>query len=327
MPPSMLAVVPVRDGRIPAGGLEAIAEAGGRAILVGSDAASAVEECRGIASAAWIVDGDPTDVIATAIGVAGAVAFVDETASLVLPASPDGRDLAPHVADLLGRRLFAGAVEVVVDRVRTSQDGGLRIAEHRPTAPFVATLQPGTRGVEVATSPSSNTENAGLENIGIEHVKIENVAGVRSVDESPRVRTVMSEKVLPPDVTTMDLAEAPRIVGGGAGLESAERFAQLARVSAAIDASMGVTRVITDRAWAEHDRQIGTTGVVVSPRLYLSFGVSGAVQHTSGLGQPQHVISVNLDAHCPMMQMSDLAVVSDANLVLDELERLLGERR
>jgi electron transfer flavoprotein alpha subunit len=58
--------------------------------------------------------------------------------------------------------------------------------------------------------------------------------------------------------------------------------------------------------------------------LYISFGVSGAVQHTSGLGQPEHIISVNTDAHCPMMQMSDLAIVADANAVLDELAQLLG---
>ncbi|MEN9823450.1 MAG: hypothetical protein RLZ04_1876, partial [Actinomycetota bacterium] len=62
------------------------------------------------------------------------------------------------------------------------------------------------------------------------------------------------------------------------------------------------------------------------PRLYLSFGVSGAVQHTSGLGNPDHIISVNTDAHCPMMQLADLAIVADANATLDELERLLSTR-
>ena len=122
----------------------------------------------------------------------------------------------------------------------------------------------------------------------------------------------------------MDLSEAPRIVSGGAGLDSDQRFRQLQSVSTALDASMGVTRVITDRGWAEHERQIGTTGVIVQPDLYISFGVSGAVQHTSGLGQPEHIISVNTDAHCPMMQMSDLAIVADANAVLDELAQLLG---
>ncbi len=86
---------------------------------------------------------------------------------------------------------------------------------------------------------------------------------------------------------------------------------------------MGATRVITDRSWVHHDRQIGTTGVVVDPVLYLSFGVSGAVQHTAGLGHPDHIISVNVDPHCPMMAMSDLAVVADANETLTELLRLL----
>ena len=72
------------------------------------------------------------------------------------------------------------------------------------------------------------------------------------------------------------------------------------------------------------ERQIGTTGVVVDPRLYIAFGISGAVQHTSGLGQPDHIISVNTDAHCPMMQMSDLAIVADANDVLEALASRLS---
>jgi electron transfer flavoprotein alpha subunit len=121
----------------------------------------------------------------------------------------------------------------------------------------------------------------------------------------------------------MDLSEARRIVGGGAGLESAERFVQLGELAARLGASMGATRVVTDRGWLPHARQIGTTGIVVDPDLYLAFGISGAVQHTSGLGSPDHIISVNVDAHCPMMQMADLAIVSDANAVLDALlERL-----
>ena len=62
----------------------------------------------------------------------------------------------------------------------------------------------------------------------------------------------------------------------------------------------------------------------MAPRLYVAFGISGAVQHTSGLGQPDHIVSVNTDPHCPMMQLADLALVADANAVLDELAALLG---
>ena len=130
----------------------------------------------------------------------------------------------------------------------------------------------------------------------------------------------------------MDLAESARIVGGGAGMmvsptgtdSVARRFAQLVDIGAAIGASMGATRVVTDAGWVGHDRQIGTTGVVVDPDLYLAFGISGAVQHTAGLGHPDHIISVNIDPHCPMMAMADLAVVADANATLDALAGLLG---
>jgi electron transfer flavoprotein alpha subunit len=117
----------------------------------------------------------------------------------------------------------------------------------------------------------------------------------------------------------MDLAEAPRIAGGGAGLDGAARFEQLAAVASALGAATGATRVVTDRHWVRHERQIGTTGVVVDPQLYLAFGISGAVQHTSGLGNPDHIVSVNTDPHCPMMQLADLAIVADANAVIAEL--------
>ena len=127
-----------------------------------------------------------------------------------------------------------------------------------------------------------------------------------------------------PDAATMDLAEAKKIFGGGAGLVDEEIFTRLGTVAAHLGASLGATRVVTDRGWVGHSRQIGTTGVVVDPDLYVSFGVSGAVQHTSGLGQPAHVISVNTDPHCPMMQLADLAIVCDANAVVAELEQRMN---
>jgi len=301
---ALVAVVPVRAGVVPAGGPEAIAEAGGRAIVIGSGAAKATDDL-GAAREVTVVDVNVSDPQIWGRLAAEVLTRIGSTDSVVVPASPDGRDLAPHLALALGVELLSGATEVSPTRVRVARRGGLAIAEHRPSGRFVATLQPGVRGVD---SPST-------------------AATVSTVDVSAPASSsaVVSHDVLPPDVSTMDLAEAPRIVGGGAGLTDAERFAQLAEFARTIDASMGVTRVITDRGWAPHQRQIGTTGIVVDPTLYLAFGISGAVQHTSGLGQPDHIISVNTDAHCPMMQMADLAIVSDANAVLDELAALLSK--
>jgi electron transfer flavoprotein alpha subunit len=89
---------------------------------------------------------------------------------------------------------------------------------------------------------------------------------------------------------------------------------------------MGATRVITDRGWTDSARQIGTTGVTIRPQIYLAFGVSGAVQHTAGLGAPEHVVSVNLDDACPMSQMADLVVVADASATLAALAQIVEQR-
>jgi electron transfer flavoprotein alpha subunit len=300
----LIAVVPVRDGAIPAGGLEALAESRGHGVLVGTDLEAAVVDTRGVTSRLILA---PTTSCAPRVLAEAAAAALSAHAphvAVVIPASPDGRDLAPLLARRLDRALYAGATEVAEHRVRTARQGGLAIAQFDVHRPFVATLQPGVRGVD-----QHFTDDPEI---------------VRIDPSNSMPSAVTTDEVLPPDVSTMDLAEAPRIVGGGAGLDGAERFAKLAEVSKALDASMGVTRVITDRGWVSHERQIGTTGVVVDPRLYVSFGISGAVQHTSGLGQPDHIISVNTDAHCPMMQMSDLAIVADANDVLEALATKLS---
>ena len=297
----MIAVIPVRDGVAPAGADEAICEASGQALLIGSRTAQALENLGQVAHQVWLVE-----ATIDAAQVISAVNHIGRShESLILPASPDGRDLAPHLAHALGRNLYAGAISISDNKVSVSRHGGLSIADFSPDASFIATLQIGIRGVDTISATPTITS--------VDIATITNTAQT----------SVISLAVLPPDASTMDLSEAPRIIGGGAGLESGERFVQLQNVATALDASMGVTRVITDRGWADHERQIGTTGVVVDPDLYIAFGVSGAVQHTSGLGQPEHIISVNTDAHCPMMQMADIAIVADANAVLEELVQLV----
>ena len=297
----MLAVIPVRDGILPPGAAEVLGECGGRGLLIGSGTGTAalaltgqlhIAEVGSFAPGAW----------ATALA-----AMLEAEAIVVLPASVDGRDLAPRVAAVLDRPLFAGAVAVSRDAVVVGRDGGLTM--HTVSAPdrFVATLQPGARGVDVAAGGA-----AGPAAMPVSVVLPSDIADADVLE------------VIEPNAASIDLSEATRIVGGGAGLDSSERFAELARLGELVGASVGATRVITDRGWIAHERQIGTTGVVVAPQLYIAFGISGAVQHTSGLGDPEHVVSVNVDASCPMMQLADLAVVADANAVLHELLELLG---
>ncbi len=306
----MLAVLPVREGLLPAGGLETVAECGGDVLLIGDHTRAAAELLTGYARSVTVVEAGPFAPSAWATFLAGTiVGEVAGAAPIVLPASPDGRDLAPRLAAALGRDLFAGAITITDHLIQLVRHGGSTIVDAHPVAAFVATLQPGIRGADInraAPAPFLTT----IEYTAPDHT-----------------RDAVVLEVLAPDAATMDLAESPRILGGGAGLNTAEAFAELSELSGRLDASMGATRVITDRGWVGHERQIGTTGVVVDPMLYIAFGISGAVQHTSGLGQPQHIISVNTDPHCPMMQLADIAIVSDANAVVTELLQRVESHR
>jgi electron transfer flavoprotein alpha subunit len=299
----MIAVVVVRGGSLPAGGDETVAEAGGRAVLVGSGTSTAADSLAGIATEITVVERPTFQPSTLAAELAPLLAGEPH---VLLPASPDGRDLAPHLAVLLHRQLYAAAALVTPHRVSLVRNDGAQLHEVVPTPEFVATLTPGLRGAADRPLLSCTRSEAQL-------------AGGSGNDAQVL-------EVVPPDPASIDLSEATRIVCAGAGLDDPARLAQLARIGTAVGASVGATRVITDRGWMGHERQIGTTGVVVDPHLYLAFGVSGAVQHTSGLGDPDHTIAVNTDAHCPMMQLADLAVVADANAVLDHLEQLLGVR-
>lgn len=300
----MIAVVPVRSGTLPAGSAETVAAAGGNVIIVGEGAAAAVDELGELAAVVrtWETPGFEPGRWASAL----AKSVADEPL-VVLPASPDGRDLAPRLATILGHDLFSAAVEIRDRIIRTVGFGGAAMLEHHLGGAAVVTLQPGVRGIDPITDSHS-----GAPEVTSIHPEIPDTADCTTIE------------VLPPDASTMDLAEAPRILAGGNGLDDPARFEQLAALAANLDASVGTTRVITDKGWLPHERQIGTTGVVVDPRLYVALGISGAVQHTSGLGRPAHVISVNTDAHCPMMSLADLAVVADANATLEELSELMS---
>jgi electron transfer flavoprotein alpha subunit len=188
-----------------------------------------------------------------------------------------------------------------------SRGDGASLVELEVDGPFVATLQPGARAVGTRDAGPPTTPT---------HVPA--FAAFATAADAEVI------EVLPAEATTMDLAEAPFILGAGAGLGTPEDFARLEAVAGALGASTGATRVVTDAGWTTHDRQIGTTGVVVDPDCYVAFGISGAVQHTSGLGDPAHVVSVNVDPHCPMTSLADVAIVADAPAVVAALADRLG---
>jgi electron transfer flavoprotein alpha subunit len=302
-----LAVIVVREAELPAGADEAVAEAAGHALLAGSGTREAAYRLVA-ARQVWLAERSSVTPASLAVALAPVLSAVH---AVLLPASPDGRDLAPRLAFAMDRPLLAGAVRCsdgTVDLTRLDDRLSIRVTAD---GPVVVTLRPGVIGTPSPALLESVTELP------------------LPAPFLPSGTDAQAEMVLAPEPATVDLAEAKRIVAGGAGVVATDAdggavMALLADVAAALGASAGATRVITDAGWMGYDRQIGTTGVAVTPGLYIAFGISGAAQHVGGLGTPDHVVSVNTDPSCPMTAMADLGIVADAPAVLAGLADRLG---
>jgi electron transfer flavoprotein alpha subunit len=297
----VIALVVVRDGALPLGAQETIDEAGGRAVVAGTGTAEAAHALAASARELLCWEGGPYRPGAWAVALAPLLRDEDV---VLLPASADGRDLAPRLAQALGRELFAPAIAVLAGRVTVVRGDGLALEDVAAAGPFVATLVPGSRG----TDPQGDGRATVRAHVG--------ALPALARDPEPLALRL-------PDPATVELAEATRIVAGGAGLGSPDAMAALGRVALRLGCALGATRVVTDAGWVGVERQIGTTGAVVDPDLYVAVGISGALQHVSGLGRPRDVVAVNLDPSCPMMALADLAIVTDAPAFVAALERRL----
>jgi electron transfer flavoprotein alpha subunit len=317
-----VAVVVARDGRLPVGADQVVAEAGGAAVVVGTGSETGARTLAGAARVWWAETGAGLRPGSLAAHLAP---LTEHVPLLLLPASPDGRDLAPRLAACLGRPLVARAVDARF-RPSSGHHGGATVTRLDDRVlltvdvdgPVVVTL---VAGPPAAAAPSTEPV-------------IEPLGDPRPGRTGASLRHHLDAEVtaiLEPDPRTMDLADASRVLAGGAGLAAgaddgaaAEIFDLLVEVAAAMGGSAGATRVATDAGWIGYERQIGTTGVTIDPQLYLALGIAGAAQHVGGLGTPRHIVSVNTDASCPMTAMADLGLVTDARSLLVELGRRFG---
>jgi electron transfer flavoprotein alpha subunit len=254
----------------------------------------------------------------TADGWVAALAPVLQVAKPTLTLAPDsgyGRAWLPRLSARWRIPMSTACIRIKVtdegypEVFRVSHNGKLHERQiwARGTAVIVM-LSPGVRGVGAARPGR--------------HAEVELVKPVLD-PSSFRDRTL---RTLPPDPHDVDLTEAERIVSGGLGVGGPEGMAQLQQLADELKASLGGTRVAADRGWLAPDRFIGTTGKIVTPKLYLALGVSGAGQHVAGIGGSETVIAVNTDRTSPLLKMADLGVVGDLHEIIPLLIQKLRER-
>lgn len=122
-----------------------------------------------------------------------------------------------------------------------------------------------------------------------------------------------------------DLGDARTVVAGGRGTDG--DFSAVQDLADALDAAVGASRVATDSGWVEHDLQVGQTGRIVSPELYIAAGISGAVQHVAGMRTAGTIVAVNTDEDAPLLEMADLGIVGRLQDVLPQAADEIRRRR
>ncbi len=225
------------------------------------------------------------------------------------PSTTFGKDLMPRAAALLGVGQISDimAVEAPHRFKRPIYAGNVIVTvEAEPEHVLVGTVRTASyRPVQEAATP------APIEDLSLDHVP---------VPEHTRFLSLETERSHRPDLQT-----AERVVAGGRAFGSAEGFELVTRLADALGAAVGASRAAVDAGFAPNDLQVGQTGKVIAPKLYIALGISGAIQHVTGIKDAGTIVAINKDPEAPIFDVADVGLVADVfdavPALIDELKR------
>ena len=323
---NILAFAESRGGELRKVALEAVTAARKLADATGGEVHALVVGAPGIASKAEQLGKYGADAVLVVEGAAFAKYNPEAVSAIaadrlkgggyrvaLFATSAEGRDLAPRVAGKTGAGIVTDvtAVELNGDAltVKHPMNIGKLVATVTITgSPAIVSLRPNTY------SPAENPRTARTENLS-------------AVGDPSQSRVVVKE-IVSGERGKLDLGEAPVIVAGGRGLKAAENFKLVEDLADAFgNAAVGATRAVTDDGWRPHADQIGQTGRLVSPQLYVALGISGAVQHLAGMKTSKTIVAINKDKEAPIFKIADYGIVGDVFEVVPALTEAVREAR
>jgi electron transfer flavoprotein alpha subunit len=251
------------------------------------------------------------------VAVASAMkAVIDggDTPDLVMfPQNYEGRDVMSRLSVKLDRTVLTNNTDISVDgdavNVTTAIFGGNTLVTTTFTGggPYLAAFRPksftaepaGGGAPEVTVAPVPDLGATGGAKVTAEHVE---------------------------ETTGPKLDEAEVVVSGGRGLGEADKYAMIEQLAKVLKGAPGASRAIVDAGWVPYSHQVGQTGKVVKPKVYIAAGISGATQHMVGMKGSKHIIAINKDKEAPIFGVADLGIVGDVHKVLPKLIEALQAR-
>ena len=275
-------------------------------LVMGHQAGSVAEAAARIEGVTKVILADTVELGAQTAEVLSAQVLLQAQAEhyshVLAPATTYGKNLLPRVAAKLDVQQISGIIDVLSPNtfVRPIYAGNaLATVESIAGAMIVLTVL--STGFDA--SPVSETSAP------IEPAKelAQETAGVRLVGR----QLASSDKI--------ELTAARVVVSGGRGLQKAENFRLLEALAAKLNAAVGASRAAVDAGFVPNDYQVGQTGKIVAPELYIAVGISGAIQHLAGMRDSKVIVAINKDPDAPIFQVADYGLVGDALEILPQL--------
>jgi electron transfer flavoprotein alpha subunit len=221
------------------------------------------------------------------------------------PSTTFGKDLMPRVAALLD-------VGQVSDVMAVISANSFRRPIYANNAIVTVEVPAGTKVVAtVRTASFEAAASGGSAAVGVATVSA-------SLPSHTRFVSINAAKSDRPDLQT-----AARVVSGGRALGSAENFGILNSLADKLGAAVGASRAAVDAGYAANDMQVGQTGKIIAPELYIACGISGAIQHLTGIKDARTIVAINKDSEAPIFEVADIGLVGDLFTIVPELEKLL----
>jgi len=259
-------------------------------------------------------DGDAFTSYAAAAWAAAVVAAAGDASVVTAAGTPRGNEVLAHVACRLGVAMAANVVDIdsTSPLVVSRQVLGGAALEEMGLGDAVAVFSVAGHACDPAEAEASTSPVVQPLDVAVSEPDL-------------RARVVRTEPGEPDE--SGGLKSARIVVGAGRGAGGADGFADLLELTELLDASLGVTRVVTSLGWRPHHEQVGQTGSRVSPDLYIACGISGAIQHWAGMSSSKTILAINNDPDAPMVTKAHYAVIGDLHEIVPAVNEELRRRR